>query len=81
MKANTKILNATKFAGGSVLALGMMMFLIGIVSDFALWTSIGIGTVTGAVFIFLIGLFFAATEEMLGKSIKGTKETSPLGKV
>jgi hypothetical protein len=55
-----------------------MMFLIGfIVSDFSFLMSVGIGTVTGAVFIFLIGMFFVATEEMLEKSDKGTKETSP----
>ncbi|WP_349409985.1 hypothetical protein [Pseudalkalibacillus sp. SCS-8] len=78
MNSKTKIINATKFVGGSVLSLGIMMFLIGlIVSDFSFLMSIGIGTVTGAVFIFLIGMFFVATEEMLEKSHKGMRETSP----
>jgi hypothetical protein len=80
MNSRDKLINATKLVGGSVLTLGIMMFIIGfIVSDFLI--SIGVGTVTGAVFIFLIGMFFAATEEMLEKSHKGTRETSPTGKL
>ncbi|WP_408011525.1 hypothetical protein ACJROX_15325 [Pseudalkalibacillus sp. A8] len=76
MKSRIKLLNATKCVGGSVLALGIMMFLFGfIVSGFEFLISIGIGTITGSVFIFLIGLFFAATEEMLEKSYKGIHVT------
>ncbi|TLS38907.1 hypothetical protein [Pseudalkalibacillus caeni] len=76
MESRTNIVNATKFVGGSVLALGIIMFLTGfVVSGFDFLMSIGIGTVTGAVFIFLIGLFFAATEEMLEKSYKGVPVT------
>ena len=33
-------------------------------------TGIGVGAVMGAVFIFLIGMFLIATEEMLSKSHK-----------
>lgn len=38
-------------------------------------TGIGIGTIMGAVFIFLMGVFFVATEEMLEKSFKGIEVT------
>ena len=51
------------------LALGIAIFIYGmIVSDYVMITGIGVGTVMGAVFIFLIGMFLIATEEMLNKS-------------
>jgi uncharacterized membrane protein YiaA len=72
MKSYVRILNAVKFVGGSVLTVGIAIFLYGfLVSDYTLMTGIGVGTVMGAVFIFLIGLFFVATEEMLEKRYKG----------
>ncbi|GAA0342717.1 hypothetical protein GCM10008967_36460 [Bacillus carboniphilus] len=64
-----KILNAVKYAGGSVLFSGIMMFIIGFfVSGSSLLTSISIGTIMGAVFIFLMGVFFVVTEEMQDKN-------------
>jgi uncharacterized membrane protein YiaA len=72
MKSYVKMLNAVKFVGSSVLTVGIAIFLYGfLVSDYTLMTGIGVGTVMGAVFIFLIGLFFVATEEMLEKRYKG----------
>jgi membrane protein CcdC involved in cytochrome C biogenesis len=72
MESKEKILNIIKILGLTVLGFGITMFIIGVfASDFNILTSIGIGTVMGAVFIFLIGVFFVATEEMLSKTSKG----------
>jgi uncharacterized protein YacL len=72
MESKEKILNIVKILGSTVLGLGIIMFLFGVfASDFSILTSIGVGTVMGAVFIFLIGVFFVATEEMLSKTTKG----------
>lgn len=68
MEANNKILNAVKYIGGALLVLGSMLFIYGIVdSGFNILAAIGIGTIMGAVFIFLMGVFFVATEEALEK--------------
>ena len=73
MNSRTKIVAATKNVGGIILALGIMTFLYGfLASDYSAITGIGIGAVMGAVFIFLMGMFFVATEEMLEKTDKGT---------
>lgn len=72
MDAKRKIITAVNAIGISVLTIGLMLFLYGFfVNGYTTMTSIGIGTVIGAVFIFLIGMFFVATEEMLEKTKKG----------
>ena len=64
-----KMMNATRIFGAITLALGTAIFIYGmIISDYVLLTGIGVGTVMGAVFIFLIGMFLIVTEEMLNKS-------------
>ena len=74
MESKRKLLNAVKYVGGSILIIGIIMFSLGFLeNDYSILTSIGIGTVMGAVFIFLMGVFFVATEEMLDKTIKGVK--------
>ncbi|WP_338749191.1 hypothetical protein [Bacillus sp. FJAT-52991] len=74
MKSNVKILNAVKYVCGTVLSIGIITFLLGFFeSGFSVLTPIGIGTVVGAVFIFLMGVFFVATEEMLDKTYEGIK--------
>jgi hypothetical protein len=74
MESKEKILNFTKVLGLTVLSIGIIMFLLGaFASDFSILTSIGIGSVVGAVFIFVIGVFFVATEEMLSKTSKGSQ--------
>lgn len=74
MESNLKILNTVKYVGGSVLTIGIIIFSLGFfASGSSLLTGIGIGTVIGAVFIFLMGVFFIATEEMLEKSYRGIK--------
>lgn len=71
MEAKWKMLNAVKYVGGTVLVIGILIFLYGFfVSDYSTITGIGIGTVMGAVFIFLMGVFFVATEEMQEKTDK-----------
>lgn len=73
MESYTKVLNATKYVGGTILTIGIAIFLYGFfVSDYSSITGIGIGTIMGAVFIFLMGMFLAASEEMLLK-IKSKK--------
>ncbi|MDF2961235.1 MAG: hypothetical protein K0S39_2970 [Paenibacillus sp.] len=65
---NPHLLNIIRIFSGTLLLAGLLMFLYGFnASDYTTLTSIGIGTIVGAVFIFLIGLFFVATEEMLEK--------------
>ncbi|MEH7346757.1 hypothetical protein V7122_23185 [Bacillus sp. JJ1532] len=74
MESKLKILNATKSVGYTVLAIGIAIFLYGFfVSDYSILTGVSIGTVMGAIFIFLIGVFFVATEEMNEKTDKGIK--------
>ncbi len=74
MESKCKILNAVKYVGFIVLAIGISIFLYGFfVSDYSAITGIGIGTAMGAIFIFLIGIFFVATEEMQEKTDKGIK--------
>ena len=74
-----KILNATKWAGSIILFIGMIIFLYGFVSGFSSVVGIGIGTVVGATFIFLMGMFFVATEEMVENTFKGIEITPRKG--
>ncbi|MFJ7936592.1 hypothetical protein [Sporosarcina sp. NPDC096371] len=74
MESRLKMLNAVKYVGGTILAIGISIFLYGFfVSDYSTITGIGIGTVMGAVFIFMMGVFFVATEEMQEKVDKGIR--------
>ncbi|WP_019121468.1 hypothetical protein [Brevibacillus massiliensis] len=72
MDLKGKMINSVNYVGITVLSIGVILFLLGFFENgYAVFTSIGIGTVVGAVFIFLIGMFFVATEEMLEKTKKG----------
>ncbi|MDM5327313.1 hypothetical protein [Neobacillus sp. CF12] len=74
MKSREKFLNVITYVGLTVLSIGIMAFIAGlIVTDYNILVPIGIGTSVGAVFIFLIGVFLVVTEEMLEKSYIGTK--------
>ncbi|MFS0646202.1 hypothetical protein [Siminovitchia sp. 179-K 8D1 HS] len=80
MESTYKILHAAKSVGYIVLSIGIAIFLYGFfVSDTSVATSIGIGTVMGAIFIFLIGVFFAAAEEMDKKTDKGIRFSKSKG--
>lgn len=82
MKSRFEILHATRLAGRSVLFLGIAIFLYGYMEASIPIIGIGIGTVAGAIIIFLMGMFFIATEEMVENTDKGI-EIKPLepGKV
>ncbi|WP_409304293.1 hypothetical protein [Peribacillus sp. SCS-155] len=73
MESYGKIVTAVSFVGVIILAIGIGLFSFGFVSDYSNVTGVGIGTVMGAVFIFLMGMFFAATGEMLEKRYTGIK--------
>ncbi len=74
MESKSKILNTVKNVGATVLTIGISIFLYGFfVSDYSAITGIGIGTIMSAVFIFLMGIFFVATEEMQEKTDKGIR--------
>lgn len=74
-KTRVKMINATKWAGSVILTLGIIIFSYGFVSDFSSMAGIGLGTAAGAIFIFLMGMFFVATEEMVENTFKGIKIT------
>ena len=65
-----KMIKATRNVGGIILTLGIAIFIYGMfVSDYVYITGIGVGAVMGAVFIFLIGMFLIAAEEMLSTKV------------
>ncbi|WP_245830960.1 hypothetical protein [Sediminibacillus massiliensis] len=69
-----------------ILTIGIITFLVGTFGNVSNnWTGVGIGTIMGAVFIFLMGVFFKTTEEMLEKteneaSITSTDNVIPFAK-
>ncbi|MEC1521200.1 hypothetical protein P9D43_03990 [Neobacillus niacini] len=74
MRSREKFLNAVTYAGLTILTIGILTFIVGLlVTGYNLLVPIGIGTCVGAVFIFLIGVFLVVTDEMLEKSYIGTK--------
>ena len=74
METNLKMLHATRYVGATVLTIGIAIFLYGVfVSEYSTIMGIGIGTVMGAVFTFLIGMFLVASEEMIINSRKCKK--------
>jgi hypothetical protein len=74
MRSREKFLNAVTYVGLTILTIGVLAFIVGmVVNGFNVLVPIGIGTSVGAVFIFLIGVFLVVTDEMLEKSYIGTK--------
>ncbi|WP_085994449.1 hypothetical protein [Oceanobacillus senegalensis] len=71
MFTNPQILNVTKFVCVPLLALGTFLFLYGFVNGFYNVLGIGYGTIMGGVFIFIMGLFLVATEEVLKRRKDG----------
>jgi len=66
---NEKILQTVKLLGGTLLCIGISTFLTGLfVSKGEILAAIGAGTIVGAVFIFLMGIFFVASGEVLEKT-------------
>ncbi len=74
MKSYSKMLNAVRYVGGTILTIGIAIFMYGfLVSDYSPVTGIGIGTIMGAIFIFLMGVFLVISEEMVTKTKKGSR--------
>ncbi|WP_318616449.1 hypothetical protein [Sporosarcina sp. YIM B06819] len=74
MESKQAMLNIIKYTGGTILTIGISIFLYGFfISNYSAITGIGIGTIMGAIFIFLMGVFFVATEEMQDKTDKGIR--------
>lgn len=68
------MLEAVKYFGGTVLIAGIIIFCLGFFGNgSSILTPIGIGTVMGAIFVFLMGLFLIASEEMLLKAQSANK--------
>ncbi|PLT30793.1 hypothetical protein CUU66_06090 [Peribacillus deserti] len=71
---NNNFLKAVTYAAAPILVIGIALFLKGFFENgSSIWTPIGIGAVMGAIFIFVMGMFMIATEEVLEKSYKGSK--------
>ncbi|WP_328225855.1 MULTISPECIES: hypothetical protein [Sutcliffiella] len=71
MNVNKGMFNAVQYFGGTVIIIGIITFIFGaFASGSSLLTPIGIGTVMGGIFIFLMGMFFIITEEVLEKTTK-----------
>lgn len=72
MNVNANILKAVNYVAVGILAVGLIIFSFGFFGNGNnILTPIGIGTVMGAVIIFVMGIFFVATEEMLNTTKKG----------
>ncbi|MUK87761.1 hypothetical protein GMD78_05010 [Ornithinibacillus sp. L9] len=68
MQSNPRILHVTKYVCVPILVVGVILFFYGFVNDFANIVGIGYGTIMGGVFIFIMGLFLVATEEVLERN-------------
>lgn len=76
---NEKILQTVKLLGGTLICIGLSTFLTGLfVSKGEILAAIGAGTIVGAVFIFLMGIFFVASEEVVEKTQQKNKKGAPL---
>lgn len=74
MDINAKILNTVKVSGVILLTIGILTFFYSYFANgYSNLTGISIGIIMGAVFIFLMGVFFVATEEMLNTAEKGVQ--------
>ena len=77
MESNSKMLQVTRYIGSALLTIGIVIFLYGaFVTSLTTTIGIGIGTVMGAVFVFLMGIFFVVTEEMIMNSGSCKKESA-----
>lgn len=66
MNTHTKILRAVQFICSALVILGIFLFTLGIiVSDYNYLVGIGVGAAISAAFIWLMGVFLVATEEMI----------------
>jgi hypothetical protein len=70
---SAKLLRAVSILCGTLGTIGMILFLYGYFgSGYAALTGIGIGLTMGGVFIFIMGIFLVATEEVVEKNKRTT---------
>lgn len=68
MKTHATLLRAVKYICGTLVLLGIAIFAFGFyASDYQGLVGIGVGTVMSAAFIWIMGVFLVATEEMISK--------------
>ncbi|MBC5637423.1 hypothetical protein H8S33_11460 [Ornithinibacillus sp. BX22] len=66
---SAKIVRAISILCGALITIGVISFLYGFFgSGYAWLTGIGLGVVMGGVFIFIMGIFLVATEEVVEKN-------------
>lgn len=69
-----EIVKWVRYIGGAILIIGLAVFIYGyFISDYTFVTGVGIGAIMSAVFIFMMGMFLVATDEMLNKSQRRKK--------
>ncbi|WP_047982213.1 hypothetical protein [Ornithinibacillus contaminans] len=70
---SSKILRAVSFLCGTLITIGVIAFLYGFfASGNNALIGVGIGTIMGGVFIFIMGIFLVATEEVVEKDKQNT---------
>ncbi|WP_047983011.1 hypothetical protein [Ornithinibacillus californiensis] len=73
MVNSAKVLRAVSILCGTLVIVGMLAFLYGYFANgYAALTGIGIGVAMGGVFIFIMGIFLVATEEVVEKNKRKT---------
>ncbi|MFJ8071264.1 hypothetical protein ACIQZD_20285 [Peribacillus sp. NPDC096447] len=77
MEANQKMLDAVKWVSGTGCVIGIIIFALSFfVSDYNkdyIFTAVGIAITLSAAAIFLVGIFFVLTEEMVMNTHKGER--------
>lgn len=77
MEANQKMLDAVKWVSGTGCVIGIIIFALSFfVSDYNkdyIFTAVGIAITLSAAAIFLVGIFFVLTEEMVMNTRKGER--------
>jgi TRAP-type C4-dicarboxylate transport system permease small subunit len=75
MEANQKMLDAVKWVSGTGCVIGFIIFALSLfVSDYNkdyILTAVGMAITLSAAAIFLVGIFFVLTEEMVMNTHKG----------
>ncbi|MEK4534248.1 hypothetical protein ACWF7H_10595 [Peribacillus butanolivorans] len=88
MEANQKMLDAVKWVSGTGCVIGIIIFALSLfVSDYNkdyILTAVGMAIILSAAAIFLVGIFFVLTEEMVMNTHKGERvvpETTKIIKI
>ncbi|AXI08842.1 hypothetical protein CV093_08300 [Oceanobacillus sp. 143] len=69
MNAHKQILKVTSFICGILIIIGTALFMYGyFVNGYQNVAGVGAGAVMGAAFIFIMGVFLVATEEMIERN-------------